>query len=90
MSRAVRHGRSRWLAGLMLLQTVIEEERRTGTRARPEPSGDYSAMLPEGDPIRRELEALFPPFDSATAGPAIRSPAPFQPTPTSLPCHGGR
>ena len=78
------------LAGLMLLQTVIEEERRTGTRARPEPSGDYSAMLPEGDPIRRELEALFPPFDSADGRP--RDPLTGAlPTDTNfLTMHGGR
>jgi NADH-quinone oxidoreductase subunit B len=50
------------LAGLMLLQDVIEEERETGRKKRPEPTGDFSRMLPEGDPIRRELEALFPPY----------------------------
>ena len=50
------------LAGLMLLQDVIEDERAAGRRRRPEPSGDFSTMLPEGDPIRRELESLFPPY----------------------------
>jgi NADH-quinone oxidoreductase subunit B len=50
------------LAGLMLLQDVIEEERELGRKLRPEPTGDFSSMLPEGDPIRRELESLFPPY----------------------------
>ena len=31
-------------------------------KIRPEPTGDFSTMLPEGDPIRRELESLFPPY----------------------------
>ena len=50
------------LSGLMLLQDVIKQEGLTGKRQRPEPSGDFSKMLPPGDPIRRELESLFPPY----------------------------
>ncbi len=50
------------LSGLMLLQDVLEKERATGRKRRPEPTGDFSSMLPEGDPIRRELESLFPPY----------------------------
>ena len=50
------------LSGLILLQDVIKEEGLTGKRRRPEPSGDFSRMLPPNDPIRRELEALFPPY----------------------------
>ena len=52
-----------WLrAGRLLRQDVIEEERELGHKKRPEPTGDFSSMLPEGDPIRRELESLFPPY----------------------------
>ncbi len=54
------------LSGLMLLQDVMKEDGLTGKRRRPEPTGDFSSMLPEGDPIRRELEALFPPYLSAS------------------------
>ena len=54
------------LSGLMLLQDVMKEDGLTGKRRRPEPSGDFSSMLPEGDPIRMELEALFPPYLSAS------------------------
>lgn len=54
------------LQGLILLQEKIK---RTGTiseraRERKMPSGDFSKYLPEGDPIRRELESLFPPYVS--------------------------
>ena len=60
------------LAGLMLLQEVIEEEHQNGVKQRPEPSGDFSAMLPESDPIRRELESLFPPYLSVDGAPRDR------------------
>ena len=53
------------LQGLMLLQEKIKKQ---GTIAPPErrlPSGDFSKYLPEGDPIRRELESLFPPYVKA-------------------------
>ncbi len=64
------------LAGLMLLQQVIEEEHANGHRKRrPEPTGDFSRMLPEGDPIRAELESLFPPFLSVDGQPRHRSGA---------------
>jgi hypothetical protein len=46
----------------MLLQDKIKHHQATGQRHRPEPSGDFSAYLPDGDPIRRELESLFPPY----------------------------
>ncbi len=52
------------LSGLMLLQDVMKEEGLTGRRKRPEPPGDFSKMLPVDDPIRRELESLFPPYHS--------------------------
>ena len=58
------------LAGLMLLQQVIDDEHaHNGRRRRPEPTGDFSKMLPEGDPIRAELESLFPPFLTADGQP---------------------
>jgi NADH-quinone oxidoreductase subunit B len=55
------------LQGLMLLQDKIRESRKPGQRRRPEPTGDFSPYLPNGDPIRQELESLFPPFTKATA-----------------------
>ena len=46
------------LQGLMMLQAKIKRN----DRSRPEPTGDFSENLPPDDPIRRELESLFPPF----------------------------
>jgi NADH-quinone oxidoreductase subunit B len=53
------------LEGLMLLQEKIKKFGTLGERERRMPSGDFSKYLPEGDPIRRELESLFPPFVKA-------------------------
>jgi len=50
------------LAGLIKLQEKIKHAEVTGQRERPEPTGDFSAYLPPDDPIRKELESLFPPF----------------------------
>ena len=50
------------LEGLMLLQQKIKRMSITGERQREEPSGDFSQYLPPDDPVRRELESLFPPF----------------------------
>jgi NADH-quinone oxidoreductase subunit B len=49
------------LQGLMMLQQKI----RRNDRSRPEPTGDFSQYLPPDDPIRLELESLFPPFDAS-------------------------
>jgi NADH-quinone oxidoreductase subunit B len=49
------------LQGLILLQEKVKRYRATGQRDRKEPSGDFSRYLPEGDPLRQELESLFPP-----------------------------
>jgi NADH-quinone oxidoreductase subunit B len=49
------------LQGLMMLQAKI----RRNDRSRPEPEGDFSQHLPPNDPIRLELESLFPPFDTS-------------------------
>lgn len=49
------------LQGLMMLQAKI----RRNDRSRPEPTGDFSEHLPPDDPLRRELESLFPPFVKA-------------------------
>ena len=49
------------LQGLMMLQQKI----RRNDRSRPEPAGDFSEHLPADDPIRLELESLFPPFDTS-------------------------
>ncbi len=53
------------LQGLMLLQDRIQHSNETGQRPRPEPDGDFSSYLPEGDPIRTELESLFPPYTTS-------------------------
>jgi NADH-quinone oxidoreductase subunit B len=50
------------LQGLMLLQDKIRGSKSPDDRDRPEPDGDFSTYLPPDDPIRRELESLFPPF----------------------------
>jgi NADH-quinone oxidoreductase subunit B len=50
------------LTGLMLLQEKIKHERVFGERDVKLPTGDFSRYLPAGDPVRRELESLFPPF----------------------------
>ncbi|HLF71177.1 MAG TPA: NADH-quinone oxidoreductase subunit B family protein [Dehalococcoidia bacterium] len=49
------------LTGLMMLQEKIKQSER-GMLPRSEPTGDFSQFFPEGDPIREELESLFPPF----------------------------
>jgi len=49
------------LQGLILLQEKVKRYRATGERERREPSGYFSKYLPEGDPLRQELESLFPP-----------------------------
>jgi NADH-quinone oxidoreductase subunit B len=54
------------LQGLMMLQEKI----RRNDRSRPEPTGDFSQYLPPDDPIRLELESLFPPFDASKRHPA--------------------
>jgi NADH-quinone oxidoreductase subunit B len=53
------------LAGLIKLQEKIKHAEVTGQRERPEPTGDFSQYLPPDDPIRKELESLFPPFTEA-------------------------
>jgi NADH-quinone oxidoreductase subunit B len=50
------------LTGLMMLQEKIKKESIAGRRERIEPVGDFSEFLPDNDPIRRELESLFPPY----------------------------
>ena len=51
------------LQGLMMLQDKIKQNGvEGGQRMRPEPDGDFSRYLPAGDPLRAELESLFPPF----------------------------
>jgi NADH-quinone oxidoreductase subunit B len=49
------------LTGLMLLQDKIRASNK-GLLPRTEPTGDFSQFLPPGDPVRLELESLFPPF----------------------------
>lgn len=50
------------LQGLMLLQQKIDRMSISGEREREEPSDDFSQYLPPDDPVRKELESLFPPF----------------------------
>jgi hypothetical protein len=45
---------------MMLQQKIMRND-----RSRPEPTGDFSQYLPPDDPIRLELESLFPPFDAS-------------------------
>ena len=45
-----------------MLQNKIMDSRVTGQRSTPQPDGDFSRFLPPDDPIRLELESLFPPF----------------------------
>jgi NADH-quinone oxidoreductase subunit B len=54
------------LTGLMLLQDKIKSHDKTAM-PRTEPTGDFSQFLPPGDPIRLELESLFPPFAGTIA-----------------------
>jgi NADH-quinone oxidoreductase subunit B len=55
------------IQGLMMLQDKIVDAKKAGAQQRPEPTGDFSPYLPENDPIRLELESLFPPFEKKTA-----------------------
>ncbi len=50
------------LTGLMMLQEKIKTESISRGRDRIEPTGDFSQFLPADDPVRRELEMLFPPY----------------------------
>jgi len=50
------------LQGLILLQEKIKRTKSSDDRDRKLPSGDFSKYLPPEDPVRRELESLFPPF----------------------------
>jgi NADH-quinone oxidoreductase subunit B len=49
------------LTGLMMLQEKIRGSEK-GMLPRTEPTGDFSQFFPPEDPIRLELESLFPPF----------------------------
>jgi len=53
------------LQGLMLLQEKIKRTAHTGDRDRKYPTGDFSRYLPENDPVRKDLESLFPPYVDA-------------------------
>ena len=51
------------MQGLMMLQDKIKEHGVEGSQhMRPLPDGDFSRYLPAGDPLRAELESLFPPY----------------------------
>jgi NADH-quinone oxidoreductase subunit B len=50
------------LQGLMLLQQKIKRMSITGEREREDPKTDFDRYLPPDDPIRKELESLFPPY----------------------------
>jgi len=50
------------LQGLILLQQKIKRMSITGVREREDPKTDFDLYLPPDDPIRQELESLFPPY----------------------------
>ena len=50
------------LQGLMLLQQKIKRMSISGAREREDPKTDFDRYLPPDDPIRKELESLFPPY----------------------------
>ena len=50
------------LQGLMLLQQKIKRMSITGVREREDPKTNFDLYLPPEDPIRKELESLFPPY----------------------------
>jgi NADH-quinone oxidoreductase subunit B len=54
------------LTGLMMLQEKIKQSEK-GMLPRTEPTGDFSQFFPADDPIRLELESLFPPFSGVEA-----------------------
>jgi NADH-quinone oxidoreductase subunit B len=54
------------LTGLMMLQEKIRQG-HDATSQRSEPTGDFSQFFPPEDPIRQELESLFPPFSGSGA-----------------------
>jgi NADH-quinone oxidoreductase subunit B len=54
------------LTGLMMLQEKIKQSEK-GMTPRTEPTGDFSQFFPADDPIRQELESLFPPFTGPVA-----------------------
>ena len=45
----------------MLLQEKIKHEKLSNKRDVKQPAGEFSRFLPDGDPLRAELESLFPP-----------------------------
>jgi NADH-quinone oxidoreductase subunit B len=47
------------LTGLMMLQEKIKASEK-GAMPRTEPPGDFSQFFPASDPIRQELESLYP------------------------------
>ncbi len=55
------------LTGLMLLQEKIARESVAAERARKEPAGTFADYLPDGDPLRQELESLWTPDGIAAA-----------------------
>jgi hypothetical protein len=46
----------------MLLQQKVKRMSITGVRDREDPKTDWDLYLPPDDPIRKELESLFPPY----------------------------
>jgi hypothetical protein len=46
----------------MLLQQKIKRMSITGAREREDPKTNFDLYLPPDDPIRMELESLFPPY----------------------------
>jgi NADH-quinone oxidoreductase subunit B len=50
------------LTGLMLLQDKIKQDTINKSWTRRDVEPQFQRYLPEGDPIRKELESLWPPY----------------------------
>jgi len=64
------------LTGLMLLQDKIKQETIARKWQRKDVEPQFHRYLPEGDPIRKELESLWPPYlnyDRPPEGGAFRA-----------------
>ena len=76
------------LTGLMLLQDKIKEDTIEGGWQRRDVEPQFHRYLPEGDPIRRELESLWPPYVDYDKPRRTRSSPTSEPRPHLTPTWG--